>query len=76
MIQDKTRHTTGDQGRDRHTGHAQSQHIDTKGVSPDVDDIFHHGDLQCDLGISHGAEQRCTGIVQSQNGKDNAEIIM
>ena len=66
MIQDKTRHTTGDQGRDRHTGHAQSQHIDTQSITADVNDIFHHGDLQRDLGISHGAEQRRTGIVQGK----------
>ena len=69
MIQDESCHCTGDQGRNRHTGHAQSQYIDAQSITADVNDIFHHGDLQCDLGISHGAEQRCTGIVQGKERK-------
>ena len=69
MIQDKSCHRTGDQGGDRHTCHAQSQHINAQSITADVNDIFHHGDLQRDLGISHGAEQRRTGIVQGKERK-------
>ncbi len=46
--------------------HAQSQYINAQSITADVNDIFHHGDLQRDLGISHGAEQRRTGIVQGK----------
>ena len=54
------------QYKGRHTCHAQSQYINTQSITADVNDIFHHGDLQRDLGISHGAEQRRTGIVQGK----------
>lgn len=56
----------GDQGRDRNTCRSQMQSEDTDSVADDIDNVNNHRGFQRNGGISHGAEQRGTGVIDSK----------
>ena len=56
----------GDQGRDRNTCRSQMQGEDTDSITDDIDNVDNHRGFQRNGGISHGAKQRGTGVIDSK----------
>ena len=56
----------GDQGRDRNTCRSQMQGEDTDRIADDIDNVDNNRGFQRNGGISHGAEQRGTGVINSK----------